>query len=192
MSSRGRKKANRPRSSSNRGAKWALVIAVLLLVGLVVVLARLTAEKNSRPVATEPAQTDTRSVEKPAEKPAVSPDSEFQFYTLLPEEGNRPPAAHSPPDEADAPADPAPSPTLDADARYLIQAGSFREAKDADARKAALALLGMESRVAAATVDGRRYHRVILGPLTGDQVPAVRNQLAEAGIDTTPPRRAAD
>ena len=191
MSNRGRKKVNRPRSGGNRGAKWALLIAVVLLVALVAVLARLTAEKNSRPEAPATSQTDTRSVEKPPEKKPVSPESEFQFYTLLPEEGNQPPPAKKPSEEAQPPEPPARS-TLDAEGRYLIQAGSFREAKDADARKAALALLGMESRVAAATVDGRRYHRVILGPLSGEQVPTVRRQLDEAGIDSTPPRRAPD
>lgn len=191
MSNRGRKKVNRPRSGGNRGAKWALLIAVVLLVALVAVLARLTAEKNSRPEAPATPQTDTRSVEKPPEKKPVSPESEFQFYTLLPEEGNQPPPAKKPSEEVQPPEPPARS-TLDAEGRYLIQAGSFREAKDADARKAALALLGMESRVAAATVDGRRYHRVILGPLSGEQVPTVRRQLDEAGIDSTPPRRAPD
>ncbi|MCL7744784.1 SPOR domain-containing protein [Guyparkeria hydrothermalis] len=189
MSNRGRKKVNRPRSGDNRGAKWTLLIAVVLLVGLVVVLARLTAEKNSQPEAENTGQTDTRSVEKAPEKKAVSPESEFQFYTLLPEKGsqsapNKPPAedeeAPTPPDEK----------KLDSETGYLIQAGSFRAAKDADARKAALALLGMESRVAAVTVAGQRYHRVIVGPVPGDQVSAVRSQLEEAGIESAPPRRA--
>lgn len=188
MSNRGRKKVNRPRSD-NRGAKWTLLIALVLLVALVVVLARLTAEKNSRPEAGGTGQTDTRSVEKAPEKKAVSPESEFQFYTLLPEKGSQPPPAKPPAEEEKASTPPAES-NLEAEASYLIQAGSFREAKDADARKAALALLGMESRVAAATVAGRRYHRVIVGPVPGDRVPAVRSQLEEAGIETSPPRRA--
>ena len=190
MSNRGRKKVNRPRSSGNRGAKWALLIALVLLVALVAVLARLTAEKNSRPDAAGTAQTATRSVEKPPERKPVPPKSEFQFYTLLPEEGNQPPPARKP-EQDDVPAAPA-QPSLEAESGYLIQAGSFRKARDADARKAALALLGMESRVATATVDGHQYHRVILGPLSGKEVPAVRQQLDEAGIDTTPPRRAPD
>ena len=192
MSNRGRKKVNRPRSTGNRGAKWALLIALVLLVALVAVLARLTAEKNSQPDAAGSGQTDTRSVEKPPEKQPVAPEaSEFQFYTLLPEEGNQPPPAKQPSTEAPS-ADASAPTTLDAEDRYLIQAGSFREAKDAEARKAALALLGVESRVASAMVDDRRYHRVILGPLSGDEVPTVRQLLDEAGIDSTPPRRAPD
>ena len=189
MSNRGRKKVNRPRSAGNRGAKWALLIAVVLLAAMVALLARLTAEKNSQPADSKTGPTDTRSVEKPAEKQPVSPESEFQFYTLLPEEGNQPPPAKKSAEEA---AQPPVVSTLDAEGGYLIQAGSFREAKDADARKAALALLGIESRVSPATVDGRRYHRVILGPLSGEQVPTVQRQLDEAGIDSTPPRRAPD
>ncbi|HER34205.1 MAG: SPOR domain-containing protein [Halothiobacillaceae bacterium] len=188
MSSPGRKKVNRPRTSGNRGAKWALLIALVLVVALVVVLARLTADRNSQSATAEGPQTDTRSVKKEPEKAPVSPDAEFQFYTLLPEQGNQPPAT-TPPSSKQVPEPPS-STTLDAENGYLIQAGSFNQAKDAEARKAALALLGVESRVTTVTVDQRRYHRVILGPLAGKDVAAVRRQLDEAGIETTSPRRA--
>ncbi|MCL7750688.1 SPOR domain-containing protein [Guyparkeria hydrothermalis] len=189
MASKARKKVNRPRSSGgNRGAKWALLIALVLLVGLVVLLARLTAEKNSQPTAQPGGQTDTRSVEKPPEKQPVSP--EFQFYTLLPEEGNQPPRPSEPTDSPsdDAPADDEKA-ELAPDARYLVQAGSFSKARDAEARKAELALLGVESRIVPVDVSGARYHRVVLGPLPGKEINALRRQLEEAGIETTAPRR---
>lgn len=187
MASKARKKVNRPRSSGgNRGAKWALLIALVLVVGLVVSLARLTAEKNSRPTAQTGGQTDARSVEKPPEKQPVSP--EFQFYTLLPEAGNQPPRPSEP---TDSPADDAPAETaeLAPDARYLVQAGSFSRARDAEARKAELALLGVESRIVPVDLSGARYHRVILGPLPGKEINALRRHLEEAGIETTAPRR---
>lgn len=187
MASKARKKVNRPRSSGgNRGAKWALLIALALLVGLVVLLARLTAERNSQPTAQPDGQTDTRSVEKPPEKPPVSP--EFQFYTLLPEEGNQPPR---PSERADAAPGGAPAEKAEPapDARYLVQAGSFSKARDAEARKAELALLGVESRIVPVEVSGQRYHRVVLGPLPVKEINALRRQLEGAGIDTTAPRR---
>ncbi len=188
MASNARRKVNRPRSSGgNRAAKWALLIAVLLLVGLVVLLSRLTAEKNSQPPApSESEQTDTRSVERSSEKPAAS--SEFQFYTLLPEEGNRPPRPRTE-DEAPASEPPADQAELTPEASYLVQAGSFSKAGDAEARKAELALLGVQSRVDPVEVGGKRYHRVILGPLSGKEVEVLRGQLEEAGIETTTPRR---
>lgn len=187
MASKGRKKVNRPRSSgSNRGAKWALLIALVLLVGMVVLLARLTAENNSRTSEESSAQTDTRSVEKPQEKQAVSP--EFQFYTLLPEEGNQPPRPAE--EDPGAPEEPPVEPSdIKSEARYVLQAGSFSKARDAEARKAELALLGVESRIDPVEVSGQRYHRVILGPLPGKDVTALRRQLDQAGIETTEPRR---
>ncbi|RRQ20231.1 hypothetical protein D5687_10360 [Guyparkeria sp. SCN-R1] len=187
MASKGRKKVNRPRSSGgNRGAKWALLIALVLLVGLVVLLARLTAENNSQSSDASSAQTDTRSVEKPQEKQPVSP--EFQFYTLLPEEGNQPPR---PTEEAPGARDEPPTEPseLKSEARYVLQAGSFSKARDAEARKAELAMLGVESRIDPVDVSGQRYHRVILGPLPGKDVTALRRQLDQAGIETTEPRR---
>lgn len=187
MASKGHKKVNRPRSSAgNRGAKWALLIALVLLVGMVVLLARLTAEKNSQPSAPSSGQTDARGVEKPPEKQPVSP--EFQFYTLLPKEGNQPPRPAAP-DEGAADEPPAGQPEVKSDARYVLQAGSFSKARDAEARKAELALLGVESRINAVDVSGRRYHRVMLGPLPGKEITALRRQLDQAGIETTAPRR---
>lgn len=187
MASKGHKKVNRPRSSAgNRGAKWALLIALVLLVGMVVLLARLTAENNSQPNEAPSAQTDARSVEKPPEKQPVSP--EFQFYTLLPKEGNQPPrpAEEDPGIPDEPPVEPA---DIKSEARYVLQAGSFSKARDAEARKAELALLGVESHINAVDVSGQRYHRVMLGPLPGKGIAALRRQLDQAGIETTEPRR---
>ena len=53
-------------------------------------------------------------------------------------------------------------------ARYILQAGSFQTRKDAERRKANLALLGMEARIAVADVGGRTYYRVEIGPFASD------------------------
>ena len=189
MSSKPRKKTNRPRSSgSQRTAKWVLLGAVLLLVGLVVLLSRMTADRNSQPVSDTAGPTDARSVERPPEPAPVSP--EFEFYTLLPEQENRPPSR--PPRSEENAAEPAESTGdegLDAQARYLIQVGSFRRDDDAEARKAELALMGFQSRVESAEVKGVTYHRVVIGPLSGDTVPEVRRRLDEGGLESLAPRR---
>ena len=194
MSSKQRKKTNRPRSSgSQRTAKWVLLVAVLLLVGLVVLLSRLTAERNSQAMPDSSEPTDTRSVEKPPEQAPVSPEPgsrEFEFYTLLPEQENRPPSRSPDSDEnAAAPAQPTDDGGLDAQAQYLIQVGSFRRNDDAEARKAALALMGFQSRIEPADVDGVTYHRVVIGPLSGDTVSEVRRRLDEGGMESMSPRR---
>lgn len=188
MSGKRSKKVNRPRASGgNRGAKVALLVALGLLVALVVVLAQLTAQKNSRPVGAGETRTDARSVEKTAEKPTVSPP-EFEFYTLLPEQGNRPPRAE--PDKSPSPSPPsAEEPVLESGANYLIQAGSFRGRKDAESRKAELALLGFESRVTAVEIQGESYFRVMVGPLAAKEAAAAQRRLREAGVEVMAPRR---
>ncbi len=182
MSGKRSKKINRPRASGgNRGAKVALLVALGLLVALVVVLAQLTAQKNSRPVGAGESRTDTRSVEKPAEKPTVS-SPEFEFYTLLPEQGNRPPRAE--PDQAPTPSpSSAEEPVLENGARYLIQAGSFRGRKDAESRKAELALLGFESRIKAVDIQGESYFRVMVGPLAAKEAAEAQRRMQEAGVE---------
>lgn len=51
--------------------------------------------------------------------------------------------------------------------RYLIQAGSFSTAADAERRRAELALLGIEARVQKVTINGSRtWYRVQIGPLS--------------------------
>ena len=52
--------------------------------------------------------------------------------------------------------------------RYLLQAGSFKAAADAERRKANLALLGLQARIAAARVSGVTYYRVMVGPFASD------------------------
>lgn len=48
--------------------------------------------------------------------------------------------------------------------QYILQAGSFRGSKDADRRKAQLALMGVESRIEKVHVNDGFWHRVRVGP----------------------------
>ncbi len=51
------------------------------------------------------------------------------------------------------------------DGLYVIQVAAYRTQEDADAQKAKLALLGMESRVEKVTIDNKdTYYRVRVGP----------------------------
>jgi cell division protein FtsN len=52
--------------------------------------------------------------------------------------------------------------------RFILQAGSFRSSKDAERRKAELALLGLQADVKAADVNGVDYYRIELGPFADD------------------------
>jgi cell division protein FtsN len=107
-------------------------------------------------------------------------DNRFEFYEILPQF------------EVVVPEDDAPAATAAARPRppaapgsFLLQAGSFSAAADADRLKANLALLGFESHVQRVTLDGGVFNRVRIGPI-GDVDAALRAQrrLRDAGIDT--------
>ena len=68
---------------------------------------------------------------------------------------------------------------------FLLQAGSFSAAADADRLQASLALLGFESHVQRVTLEDDVFNRVRIGPI-GDLDAAKRTQrrLRDAGIDT--------
>jgi cell division protein FtsN len=122
-----------------------------------------------KPVATEP-------------PPADEEDKRFQFYDILPQfevvvprqdARAAPRAQHAPP--------------VQQPGRYLLQAGSFNAAPEADRLQATLALRGIESRVQQATVDGTVFYRVQIGPIDDlDTLNRTRRQLLDAGIEPLP------
>lgn len=75
--------------------------------------------------------------------------------------------------------------TTDPDVEYLLQAGAFRNADDAERRRAAILLLDLQARTLRVTRQGESWHRVLVGPFPdrGD----VRNaqvRLLEEEIDS--------
>jgi cell division protein FtsN len=68
---------------------------------------------------------------------------------------------------------------------YLLQAGSFRQAEDADRRRAELLLLGLEPRVEETRGANGRWFRVLLGPFPSrSRMAAARSLTAQQRIDT--------
>lgn len=68
-------------------------------------------------------------------------------------------------------------------AKYMMQAGSFREASEAERHKAKLAQLGIESRVEAAKVGNVMWHRVKIGPYdNSSSVSTIKELLVKNGI----------
>jgi hypothetical protein len=74
---------------------------------------------------------------------------------------------------------------ITADGTYVLQAGSFRTAPDADRLRAQLALLGVESRVQTVTIDDTdTWHRVRIGPMRNlATLNEVRQRLANNEIE---------
>ncbi len=70
---------------------------------------------------------------------------------------------------------------------YLLQAGSFREVNDADQLRAELILLGLEAFIKDITVDGKDWHRVMVGPLKNElALNRAQDKLAAAEIESIP------
>jgi cell division protein FtsN len=84
------------------------------------------------------------------------------------------------------PAPQAAAAATDKGATYLLQAGAFRGAEDADAMKLRLALMGMEAQIVTAEISGTTLYRVRVGPYTGlDAMTRARTRLAENGVEAT-------
>jgi cell division protein FtsN len=144
------------------------------------------------PSGARPAAAPDRTASTPAAKPAGRPasrvaaserdkpaENRFEFYEILPQYEVVVPD-EKPPATGNARPRPAAAP-----GSYLLQAGSFSAAADADRMKANLALLGFESHVQRVTIDDDVFNRVRIGPIS-DLAAAERTQrqLRTAGYDT--------
>lgn len=94
------------------------------------------------------------------------------------------PARPSTAASAPTPREPAAAPASDP-REYRVQAGSFREKREADRLRASLALGGFESRIQTRDTAGGTRHRVMLGPFRGrEAAEAAKARLRAAqGID---------
>jgi cell division protein FtsN len=130
--------------------------------------------------------------------------SRFTFYELLPSQevlvpsqpAGKPSAAQPPPlpmqpapataavtpgtEPATVPASvpPTTAPSVATSGSFIIQVASYRGQPEAEKQKAALALMGMESRIEKVTIDNRdTYYRVRIGPLRDEN--RARDTLAQ-------------
>ena len=75
---------------------------------------------------------------------------------------------------------------------YVLQAGSFRHAEDADRRRAELLLLGLEPKVEETKGSNGRWFRVLVGPFDSrSKMAAARSLTAQQNIDTLLLKRSA-
>ena len=189
-----RKRNTRPRRQAKRGRKQSKPAPVgWLLSGLFIglfgaLLVYLWMQPKPEPVvASTQKPVELKKPEKPVKKPEqVKPDkSKYDFYIMLPEA-----EVIAPVDDYRNMSDPIPlqedSDYPSSGQRYQIQAGAFTRAKDADRRKAELALLGVESEVRKITVhDGKRWYRVMVGPFAErDSANQVQTKLHSRQIKT--------
>jgi cell division protein FtsN len=120
---------------------------------------------------------NSENPEPPAtdEEPA---DKRFTFYDILPNF-----EVITPNEAPDVEADRTPQ-AIEEPGIYVLQAGSFSTNKDADRRRAELALHGIESHIQRVKVNDRNYHRVYIGPTDDlDKLNMLRSRLRAANID---------
>lgn len=179
MARRGKSQARRSGGSGGvPGWVWLAAGVVLGLALSVFVLVRQGALDVDRLPRPNPAAEAPKQSEEPVaqRRDAESKKPRYDFYTILPEKEVVVPEA-----EISAPA----AQPARAGERYLLQVGAFRDARDADALKARLALLGLVARVQADTIDSTQWHRVRLGPYdTLPELDGVRRQLAQHQIES--------
>jgi len=153
-------------------------------LGLAVALAVHVYHRNQQAVVAGP-------VPEPAQTPAsaAAPDDgaiadtpappELDFYDMLPKQEVEVPGQVQPEPSA---ASNAPLPTGD----VVLQAGSFKQATEAEKMQAELALLGVSAKIQRASVDDETWYRVRIGPIaTVEELRNVQSKLREAEITAT-------
>jgi cell division protein FtsN len=127
-------------------------------------------------------------IKKQVEEKSKGVEPTFDFYTLLPEmevvveeqrKPQKPIVTSSTTSEKPKAQN---KPKID----YLLQVGSFKQMADADAFRAKLAFLGVESKIQKVSIDSKEtWHRVMVGPVVGlDKANALQKQLKDNKIDS--------
>ncbi len=181
----------RPRTRRRRktpvSPPWVWMVAGLvigLFVAFLVFLQMRPQQATTAPrVALEtPPPIDKREVRKAPEKPAppAPKPPRFDFYNLLPEM-----EVIVPEQEIEGTATREGVKQVEKPGTYLLQAGSFRNHKQADQLRARLALLGLETSIQTVSIDKKQaWHRVRVGPYKNlTDLNKARNLLRKNGID---------
>lgn len=209
---RGRTQARRKGGSSMPGWAWMVVGLLLGAAALWLGSGFLRGDNDFlRPRPNPDAQPAVAAGDEPIAGDDAG--TRFDFYTVLPGDGvalsdeelaasaraeaEAAAAVDAPEDEdpphpdaadlADAPA-PAPAtppePALPEGASYILQAGAFADAGDAESVKARIAMLGLGARVEPATIEqGRTVYRVRMGPYDSAAALAdAKRKLADGGL----------
>lgn len=130
-----------------------------------------------QPVVVQPPTPEPAPIPEPivVELPPEAPEARFDFYDILPRSQVQAPQGvyHSTP--RDAP---------EAQARFLLQTGSFRNEEDAERMRAQLLLSGLPN-VHTSRVEGDNgiWYRVRTGPFNNrTELNRARNQITSLGI----------
>ena len=164
-------KAKAKANSQVPGWVWLLTgIVAGVFISFLAFLADVTPEPAPKPLSDQ--------IAKAKEQAKETITTKFDFYTLLPEREVIVPVDDSDPAESEDGDQPS---TI-----YMLQAGSFKNAKDADRLRARLILMGLDVRIEDVAIDnGEIWHRVQVGPFENrSTLSSARGQLISEGIET--------
>jgi len=190
MATAQRKKVTRHRGAS-RGKKQSSPPFLWFLAGLLIGLGvsaflffrgYLPERPGQQPVAnTEQPPAETALIDDTDGIAGESTDRRFDFFTVLPEM-----EVVVPDQQLSRDALPSDSPSdTGVSSLYILQAGSFKSASDAEQMKARLALLGSVATIQVVTVNDATWHRVRIGPVEGARrADELRKLLQDNNIDT--------
>jgi cell division protein FtsN len=158
---------------------FGLALGLIIAVGVYLRAPFGTRSGEPAPAAAATERPASRVAVAPAERKAQSENNRFQFYDILPQYevvvGDDAPATAT----TNPRSRPAETP-----GSYLLQVGSYNAAADADRTQASLALLGLESHVQRATLEGKIFNRVRIGPISDlDAAERTLRQLRAEGYD---------
>ncbi|WP_227712513.1 SPOR domain-containing protein [Marinobacter zhanjiangensis] len=136
--------------------RWILSLAAVGgFIGFIVYLNTLepsdstTSSPGGQPAVSQPVEPTPD-----ADKDTAREQPRFKFYDMLPESEVVPPNVE----------EYTPSPA-NQDFRYLVQAGSFRSAEDAERQRAQIAFQGLRASVSRTDIEeGSTWYRVNVGP----------------------------
>ena len=181
----GRKAGQRGKKSDRQPGvglwKWMLITAIIIAFVVFLVYLRSngsTPENPSQMLQTVPNKTGVATVApKEEQKPEIKLP-QFDFYTILPEK------------EVVVPEYEIKTRTREErvgkakETHYMMQAGSFKTAKEADNLRIKLASMGIESKVQKGKVGSVNWYRVKLGPFAqADSISAIRSRLRQNNVD---------
>ncbi|MDO9140789.1 MAG: SPOR domain-containing protein [Methylobacter sp.] len=159
--------------------RWMLITALIISFVVFLVYLSSSGSKQSQPEQVPTPAAAKNEAAKQEKKPDLGPVlPQFDFYTILPEKEVIVPDHEINTRTREERVGQAKATS------YIMQAGSFKEFKDADSLRAKLALMGIESKVEKAKVGNVVWNRVKMGPYTQmASVSTIRSRLRENGID---------
>lgn len=190
---RSKKKTGATRNQEQSSSKLSMVVVSILVasfVGFLVYLDKIPTEEQRAA-----SNNKTSSTQKIESKKSSPPKHQFDFYTVLPDREvkvvnveektvQKKSIAKSQQQNTTVKAV-EPKPKIDSTFLYQLQVGAFKELSKADAMKARLAFLGVESNIQLFQNNGQKMYRVRVGPSTDSKkINQIQSQLKAKNINT--------